>query len=262
MLNMIPILVNNYKKIANINKLEKIENALNAYILKNNKLPKPLKMKDDYANRNETTTVIDNNYLGSLPVLDLDLPLESMLDNWGNKFVYLVNKNCVDKNILDNSCNGNIQINFKNNNNIDNIVYTVVSVGKDSKGGYKKNGKEKVLATAHFNTYNTIESLNKAELKYYNDDDQLIFSTKELLSISLFWYRNCNLDSITDNEIDEGCENNLFSFDKNKAIAYRKIIQLFSYDITLEDNSIKTKICVAECTHNGILKVYNISQNN
>lgn len=254
MLNMIPVLVNNYNKIININKLEKIENAMNAYILKNSKLPKPLKINEDFILSNETTTVINNNYIGSIPILKLGLPLEYMMDNWGNKFVYVVNKNCVDNNIIDKICIGNIALDFNNNNKLENILYAIISTGKDSKGGYKNNGKEIITSLNHYNTYDTISSSSSVELKYYNNDDKIIFSTKELLNISLFWYKDCNVINITEEEIKEGCDNNIGNFDRSLNIPYRKIVNLFNY--TLEE---KNKSCFVECTHNGILKIYTMT---
>ena len=206
-LNLIPVIYKTTKSAMDSKKMEIVENAFYAFVAKNKRLPRPANMEDKI-NTNTSSFGIeqedgmrkaganDSLYIGTLPAVTLGLSPEYVYDEFGNKFVYIVNINCTKtKGLLKCDTNSDDLITMDTNGiKTKDIVFTIVAQGYNKKYSYAMNSSKQ----------NTTSDYNKAEIsnsydfftgtvydKVYssrNFDDTLIFGTNSFIMNKLSMY--------------------------------------------------------------------------
>src|SRR5690606_8563990 len=79
----------------------------------------------------------------AVPVRTLDLPVSAMVDGWGKRFFYAVTEKAATPGGFKNEIGG-IYVRDVDGNEMTstpgNVLYTIVSTGRDGKGGYTMQG--------------------------------------------------------------------------------------------------------------------------
>lgn len=269
------------KSKLNNQKIEDIEKAFYAFIIKNNRLPIPADIThkiDTNTNtfgREQSDTSIkktghnNNLYIGMLPAIDLDLSPEYAYDAYGNKLVYIVNSNCTNENGIlkcDTSEDNLIKVNT-NNTITNNVVFAIISNGLNRKYSYNinsstqnipKNGNLMEKCNSHDYFGNNGTCSNTIYNKIHNNkdfDDKIIFGSQNFIMAKLNMYDVGCISNIDATKILDNCniEYDDLTFPTiNPYIKYRQIIESEEYTIGL-----KKYKCVIECGPFGKISYYN-----
>lgn len=176
-------------------KLKTIANALDIYLIQNNKLPCPAGLKkstgvplSNCSSTNSTEGVFVSNEVsrGWVPYKELNLTADTVYDEWGNKITYTVANVATYKfNQLSNTFNGiNIYNDSKSKLITSKAIYSINSHGKNGFGAYnKKNNQISITNISDLEKTNIASSsVNNNDFLYFNNlksyDDLGIYTTK------------------------------------------------------------------------------------
>ena len=180
-------------------KLKKIQDALNAYLVANGKLPCPAGLKKSTGvalSSCSTTNSTDGVYVkdsvakGWVPYETLDLTSDIVHDSWGNKISYIVaNSATIDFYKIPNTFDGiKVYDGTESETPITNsAIYAIISHGKNGLGAYNKNNSQNSLVNISneekINSPIDLSSHKNNVLIYFekpqkNKDDIGIYSTK------------------------------------------------------------------------------------
>lgn len=275
-LNTIPIIYRTTKSLSNNKKLEKVEDAFYAFILKHKRLPIPANMEDKI-NTNTGTYGLEQNaenakkvnsnenlYIGTLPSVDLGLSPEYVYDEYGNKFVYIVNANCTKtKGLLKCDSNSNDLITMETNDiTTKNIVFSIVAQGANKRYSYATNSSTQSTPknTSRLELFNSYDFFKGTVYnKIYssqNFDDTVIYGTKEFILTKLDMYDigcvvNMNNASTINNILNACVGSPNFSTTGEKFLDYREKYKSYEYEYNE-----KTYTCTIECGSYGQLNFY------
>jgi prepilin-type N-terminal cleavage/methylation domain-containing protein len=216
-------------------KIEKIEQAIRAYFIQNEKLPCPaditsLKTDSSYGNElrtNGSCIVNNSNFLnnsliyGGVPTKVLDLNNDYGIDAWNDKIAYIVSKSYSDSKIYLVGNSGTLKIkNIAGTKITDEAIYVLISGGKNRNGVFA-NGSQltidssltdsaNVFSTGFSGTFikdvntNSFDDLvafkKKNDLIFGNDMETLSCTLKELGDVDSDWtyssYSSCDSSGI------------------------------------------------------------------
>ena len=176
-------------------KLKTIANALDVYLIQNNKLPCPagLKKSTGIALNNCATTDATNGVFvsnsvarGWVPYETLNISPDNVYDDWGNKIAYTVAVNTTSNfNKLSNSFIGiSVYNDSKSKLITSKAIYSLNSHGKNALGAYNKSNNQ--ISTTNISNEEKINiassTVNNNEFLYFNNlkkyDDLGIYTTK------------------------------------------------------------------------------------
>ena len=265
-------------------KLNIIENAVNQYILENNRLPCPAGIKlasssTDYGKESRSNEecivnavngiklVSENLFIGGIPFLDLGLGVNYDFDSWNNKITLLINKE-YSKNIFKSNLKKEssklITVNNKGTKN-EEAVFVLVSNGRNKSFALNRKGvnsaNQKGLPEEKNNSYNfkaTKTIFENSNSKGF--DDLIRYSTKKQIIANYNIYdTGCFLENLEDREINSKCPWTnktalLSENDDEDYLSYKS--KIFKYQNSLAPIPIDTPICIVECGNYGRLIIF------
>lgn len=170
-------------------KIRTISDALTIYYQSNNEsLPVPanpnLSLNDPNAYKISSSPLTVNAeggdlYYGAIPVHDLGLSSEYLLDGFGNKFSYYITQNLTNTG----GNRGTIRVkNFDlNGSENDSAGYVIVSHGHDGDGAFNRNGQQNSYDSA---SNNELKNIYKSSM-IVNSSNRLIISSGAISDISM-----------------------------------------------------------------------------
>lgn len=194
------------EKNSTYDKMYTIDQAIKNYVLKNSRLPCPsdiTSLAEDKRSRTEsrisdgTCNVLNSNFLngnfifGGVPVNDLELPSDYLVDAWDSRIIYVVDKRYTTKQGF--YMNGGSSIIIQDVNHriaTDRAIYILISPGQNQNGAFKagyQNATDKSLLDGDnlyvdtaVNSFDNIftEDVNSKlfdDIIYYSDKNALIF---------------------------------------------------------------------------------------
>ena len=179
-------------------RLERINNALKSYLLKNGYFPCPAPLNcnaDDcdnsslslgVENRSDGNCISDSNsgvfasgtnLYGNVPALSLGISNENLIDAWGNKIVYMVPETLTRdgalENLSENKRNGIVPEYIDNGK-----LYILMSFGKNTSGAYGYNSKS-------HNYFSGKENMPTSNFTVETEDSNMIFLTQNFRNFEM-----------------------------------------------------------------------------
>ncbi|MBR2141090.1 MAG: type II secretion system protein [Rickettsiales bacterium] len=295
-LTMTKGIVNVEKQRLTKERIYKIESAINAFVIKNGRLPCPSGIKEKYTSSStieekfggDNCTTSDssgirssgNVYIGAVPVDSLGLQKNVAEDGWSNKFTYVV--------VKDYSSKGGLTKEVNDSNKINNgFAYAVISSGRHQYYSYGFGGdKEKKAVSGNdkdkSNSYSYITG-NKINESWGDADfdDFTFLKSMEVIKQELGAFDiGCSVDSSKlesekNEKCDDGDERYSFSYTPTSMKYGEMFYSEYVYkkktvNVEEDENGVVTKTktvvtsinrCVVECSKYGEIVVYKHTQN-
>lgn len=209
-------MMDNSHRNMTLDKLNRIERAINEYILENGQLPCPANITISNTNslygielRNSSdecyapsSSYLNNNLIyGSIPTKTLGLTDDYGVDSWKSSIVYIIHKNYGQKSTFLSSGGEAINIKNINDNTITNkAIYFLFSAGLNKNGAFR-NGVQNSINTSLDDSGNAYKSnFTKYFIKdVINDDfdDMVIYKEKNDVTLEAGLEDiPCNLDDL------------------------------------------------------------------
>lgn len=277
-------ILNQGKQKITKDRMYRIENAINSFLIKNGRLPCPAGIKKKYTTNSEIKESVStdemgcivndtsgiklnaNVYIGTIPADDLEIQKNEIADGWFNKYTYIVVKDFVKK---DNYLQSPTKDKLINNK----FVYAIISAGRNQYYSYDFSGNKELKSSIpnekdKENSYNYITNNTINEGWGDTDfDDFVLLKSIDIIKQDLNIFDSvCKIDiTDLDDEIDEKCGTEYTISTTSTQLNYGEKIysdDIFEKKTITEDDGtskeIKTKLknCVIECSKYGRVIVY------